>query len=189
MKKKIIIIGVIVVIGIFLIWLKMYNPNGKSNLVTSNITKLQGYNSDFTVLPAIILEEIFNEDQDFNKIQSQINQITDTNLKSSLQANLNQYKLNELEYVKNLPFDKTQEYTKNIFNNKNILPFNGGSFLPFSPLGVVKDGKRYYVTVAYVVYSSTKNQSLDNNNKDIYGISVFNIYDNGELQPLYISSK
>lgn len=35
---------------------------------------------------------------------------------------------------------------------------------------------------------SKKILTIDNN-KDIYGISVFNVYNDGQIEPLYISSR
>ncbi|MGL5648100.1 MAG: hypothetical protein ACRDDY_09635 [Clostridium sp.] len=158
-------------------------------MVTENIKELPGYSSNFTVLPAMIIEEIYNGRKDSEQIQSQINQISNETLRKVLQANLNQNKLNATEYLNQLPFAKTQEYTKNIYNDKSILPFKEGEFLPFSSFVRVKEGNRYYVTIAYVAYSNTKDTSLTNSNKGIYGISVFNIYNNGEIEPLYISCR
>ncbi|WP_158082717.1 hypothetical protein [Clostridium thermobutyricum] len=34
-----------------------------------------------------------------------------------------------------------------------------------------------------------KHTSIDNNNKNIYGISVFNVYSDGQIESLYISSR
>ena len=73
--------------------------------------------------------------------------------------------------------------------DKNIIPFNNGTLVPYSSSINVKNGNRYYKTVAYLAYSNLKNQSIDNNNKDIYGISVFNVYNDSQIEPLYISSR
>lgn len=73
--------------------------------------------------------------------------------------------------------------------DKNIIPFNNGTLAPYSSSINVKNGNRYYKTVAYLAYSNLKNQSIDNNNKDIYGISVFNVYNDSQIEPLYISSR
>ena len=70
-------------------------------------------------------------------------------------------------------------------NDKNILPFNNGTFAPYSSFVNVKAGNRYYATIVYLAYSNLKNTAIDN----IYGISVFNVYNDGQIELLYISSR
>ena len=122
-------------------------------------------------------------------MQNQINKVDNSKLKEVLQANFNQYKTNAEEYFNNFPSSKCIQYTENLMNDKNILPFNNGIFAPHSSFVNVKEGNRYYTTISYLAYSNFKNQSIDNNNKDIYGISVFNVYNDGQIEPLYISSR
>lgn len=189
MKKTfIIIVGILIII---LVGLKLYNPdsNNSKSLVTTNIKELSTYSTNFTVLPAEIIEEMYYGDKDYSKIQNQINQIDNNKLKQALQDNLNQYKSNAEEYLNNFPLDQCQKYTKNLVNDKNILPFNNGTFAPYSSFVNVKDDNRYYATIVYLAYSNLKNTAIDNNNKDIYGISVFNVYNDGQIEPLYISSR
>lgn len=189
MKKTfIIIVGILIII---LVGLKLYNPdsNNSKSLVTTNIKEISTYNTNFTVLPAEIIEEIYYGDKDYSKIQNQINQIDNIKLKGVLQDNFDQYKSNAEEYFNNFPSNKCLQYTENLVNDKNILPFNNGTFAPYSSSVNVKDGNRYYKTIAYLAYSNLKNTTIDNNNKDIYGISVFNVYNDGQIEPLYISSR
>ncbi|WP_195973094.1 hypothetical protein, partial [Clostridium thermobutyricum] len=103
MKKTfIIIVGILIII---LVGLKLYNPdsNNSKSLVTTNIKEISTYNTNFTVLPAEIIEEIYYGDKDYSKIQNQINQIDNIKLKGVLQANFDQYKSNAEEYFNNFP--------------------------------------------------------------------------------------
>lgn len=189
MKKTFfIIVGILIII---LVGLKLYNPdsNNSKSLVTKNIKELSTYSTNFTVLPAEIIEEIYYGDKDYSKIQNQINQIDNSKLKQVLQANLNQYKSNSNEFANKLPKSENLSYVENALKNTEIMPFNKGALLGRGSEAVVKDGNRFYETVAYLAYSNLKNQSIDNNNKDIYGISVFNVYNDGQIEPLYISSR
>ncbi|ENY98788.1 hypothetical protein HMPREF1092_03268 [Clostridium thermobutyricum] len=189
MKKTFfIIVGILIII---LLGLKLYNPdsNNSKSLVTKNIKELSTYSTNFTVLPAQILEEIYYGDKDYSKIQNQINQIDNNKLKGVLQANLDQYKSNSGEFENKISDSDSIKYTDKALNDKSIVPFNNGMLLPRSSEVIIKDGNRYYITVAYLAYSNSKNQSIDDNNKDIYGISVFNVYNDGQIESLYISSR
>lgn len=187
MKKTfIIIVGILIII---LVGLKFYNPNSNNNSIAENIKDNPTYSTKFTVLSAQILEEMYTGDKDYSKIQNQINKIDNNKLKEVLQANLDQYKSNSGEFENKISDSDSIKYTDKALNDKSIVPFNNGMLLPRSSEVIIKDGNRYYITVAYLAYSNSKNQSIDDNNKDIYGISVFNVYNDGQIQPLYISSR
>ncbi|WP_195971251.1 hypothetical protein [Clostridium thermobutyricum] len=186
MKKTFFIIfGILIII---LLGLKFYNPNSNNNSITENIKDTPTYSTNFTVLSAQILEEMYTGDKDYSKIQNQINKIDNNKLKEVLQANLNQYKSNSNEFANKLPKSENLTYVENALKNTEIMPFNKGALLGRGSEVVVKDGNRFYETVAYLAYSNLKNQSI-NNNKDIYGISVFNVYNDGQIELLYISSR
>lgn len=160
-----------------------------NKLVVSNIKEVPGYNPEFTVLPAEILEEMYVGDTDYEKIQKQIKSITIKNLRETLQENLNQYKVNATQYSGKFSSDISLKDSDEALKNKNIIPFENVSLLPRISGVIVKDNVGYFQTVAYMAYSNINNQNIANDNKNVVGISVYNEYPNGQINPLYISSR